>query len=88
MLDLFTRLHEKAIRDGGGSVECSKALMGRGSAATTGVEGYYSLDDGVTISYMMLLRPEGVREVVDMMLFCKVSRAGCIVDALNFGPGM
>ena len=77
MRDLFTRLHEKAVRETGGSVECSKALMGRGSAATTGVEGFYSVADGVQIMHMFLLRPEGPGDVADMFLFCKVS--GCRV---------
>lgn len=74
MLKLFQRLHEKAVKDGGGSVECAKALMGRGSAATTGVEGFYSVSDGVQIMHMFLLRPEGPGDVGDMFLFCKVSR--------------
>lgn len=74
MRDLFTRLYEKALKDTGGSVECSKALMGRGSAATTGVEGFYSVSDGVQIMHMFLLRPEGPVDVADMFLFCKVGR--------------
>lgn len=74
MRDLFTRLYEKALKDTGGSVECSKALMGRGSSATTGVEGFYSVSDGVQIMHMILLRPEGPVDVADMFLFCKVGR--------------
>lgn len=74
MKDLFMRLHEKAVKETGGSVECSKALMGRGSAATTGVEGFYSIADGVQIMHMFLLRPEGPGDVADMLLFCEVSR--------------
>lgn len=52
--------------------------MGRGSAATTGVEGYYT-PDGVQISHMFLLRPEGPVDVADMLLFLKVSRGRRIV---------
>lgn len=73
MQDLFQRLHDKAIRETGGSVECAKMLMGRGSAATTGVEGFYSIADGVQIMHMFLLRPEGPGDVAAMLLFCIVS---------------
>lgn len=73
MHDLFKRLYDKAIKETGGSVEWSKALMGRGSAGTTVVEGFYSIADGVQIMHMFLLRPEGPGDVADMLLFCKVS---------------
>lgn len=73
MREMFTRLHQKAVKDTGGSVECSKVLMGRGSAATTGVEGFYSVPDGVQIGHMFLLRPEGPGDVGDMFLHFKVS---------------
>lgn len=53
-------------------MECSKALLGRGYSATTGVEGFYARD-GVQIMHMFLLRPEGAVDVADMFLFCIVS---------------
>lgn len=71
MIDLFKRLHAKGFEERGGSVDCSKALMGRGSSATTGVEGFY-VTGGVQIMHMFLLRPEGAIDVADMFLHCKV----------------
>lgn len=87
LVDVFTRLHAKGFGENGGSVECSKALMGRGYSATTGVEGFY-VPSGVQIMHMFLLRPEGAIDVADMFLFCKV-RFGfffvCGVESLNVG---
>lgn len=69
---MFGQLHARSIIEKGGSVECSKALLGRGYSATTGVEGFYARD-GVQIMHMFLLRPEGAVDVADMFLFCIVS---------------
>ena len=68
MRGLVERLHAKFVREYGGDVACAKALMGRGSSATTGVEGYYA-HDGTQTCHSLLLRPEGPREVVDMFCF-------------------
>lgn len=57
-------------------MECSKALTGRGFAATTGVEGFYSVSDGLQIMHMFLLRLEGPGDVAEIFLFCEGSREG------------
>ena len=71
--DSFERLHAKSARDNGDNVECAKALVCRGPSATTGVEGYYA-PDGTQTSRSLLFRPGGGEDVVNMLIFLKVSR--------------
>ena len=86
MIGLFQRLHARGFEERGGSVECSKVLMGRGSSATTGVEGFY-VPGGVQMAHMFLLRPEGVGDVADMLLHFKVS-FGYTSNYILFVPGV
>lgn len=65
-MELFQKLRANFVGLTGGSEECSAFLLGRGSAATSGVEGFFT-PDGVQIAHMFLWRAKGPKHVVDMI---------------------
>lgn len=73
LVELFKQLRAHFISHTGGSEECSKFFLGRGSAATSGVEGFYTVD-GIQIAHMFLWRAEGPKDVVEMINHFLVSR--------------
>lgn len=66
LVELFQKLRAHFVGLAGGSEECSEFLLGRGSATTSGVEGFFT-PDGVQIAHMFLWRAEGPNYVVDMV---------------------
>lgn len=65
LVKLFQELRAHSVKQAGGSEACSKFFLGRGSSATSGVEGFYT-PDGIQNAHLFLWRAEGPKDVVEI----------------------
>lgn len=64
-MDLFKQLRSYFISYTGGSKECHNLFLGRKSAVTSSVEGFYTAD-GIQIEHMFLWRAKSPKDAVKM----------------------
>lgn len=79
LVELLQKLRAQFVSQTGGSEECSKIFSEQGSAATSGVEGFYT-PDGNQTAHMFLSQAEGAKDVVEMVNHFLVSRL-CILSS-------
>ena len=72
-MKLLQDLRWHFVQQNVGNEECSKYFLGRGSAATSGVEGFYT-SDGNQTAHSLLWRAEGPNDVTEMANHFLVSR--------------
>ncbi|CAM9496574.1 unnamed protein product, partial [Laminaria digitata] len=66
LVELLQKLRAHFIARAGGSEECSMFLSARGSAATSGLVGFYA-PNGIQTAHVFLPRADGPNDVVEMM---------------------
>ena len=73
LAELLHKLRAQFLTQTGGSEECSRLFLQRGPAATSGVEGLYTLDGSQT-ALAFLWQAKGPKDVVEMVNHFLVSR--------------